>query len=39
MAQVAQVAAPAAGEASRVLWFLLGVGSTALGVWIGKVFL
>jgi len=27
--------APAAGEASRVLWFLLGVASTALGVWLG----
>jgi carbon monoxide dehydrogenase subunit G len=27
----------ASAEANRVLWFLLGVGSTALGVWIGKV--
>ncbi|MFC5496245.1 SRPBCC domain-containing protein [Caenimonas terrae] len=32
---VARVAAPP-GEASRVLWFLLGVASTALGVWLGK---
>jgi carbon monoxide dehydrogenase subunit G len=34
---VIATAAPASAEASRVLWFLLGVGSTALGVWIGKV--
>lgn len=28
-------AAPVAGEFSRVLWFLLGVASTGVGVWIG----
>jgi hypothetical protein len=33
---VAVPVAPA-GDASRVLWFLLGVGSTALGVVLGKV--
>jgi carbon monoxide dehydrogenase subunit G len=31
------VPAPASAEAPRVLWFLLGVASTALGAWIGKV--
>lgn len=31
------VKAPAAGEIQRVLWFLLGAGSTAFGVWLGKV--
>lgn len=28
---------PAASEGSRILWFLLGVGATAFGVWLGKV--
>jgi carbon monoxide dehydrogenase subunit G len=35
--QAPGVLAPATAEAHRILWFLLGVGSTALGVWIGKV--
>lgn len=26
-----------AGEGSRILWFLLGAGATAFGVWLGKV--
>ena len=26
-----------AGETHRVLWFLLGVGATGFGVWLGKV--
>lgn len=29
---------PNAGEFSRVLWFVLGVASTAFGVWIGRLF-
>jgi carbon monoxide dehydrogenase subunit G len=38
LAAPAPVVAPAAGgEVNRVLWFLLGVASTALGVWLGKV--
>jgi hypothetical protein len=33
----AAAAAAASGEGGRVLWFLLGVASTALGVWLGKL--
>jgi hypothetical protein len=32
----APVPVAATGEGARVLWFLLGVASTALGVWLGK---
>jgi len=28
---------PAIGEGSRVLWFLLGVGATSFGVWLGTL--
>lgn len=34
-ALAAPAAVPAVSERTRVLWFLLGVGATALGVWIG----
>jgi len=32
-------ATPISSEASRILWFLLGVASTGFGVWLGKVLL